>query len=56
MRGRVRLDRIVIDRDVVVPDGLVVGEDAELHASRLRCADRFMCLITQQMVDRMATT
>ena len=47
----VRLKGVVIDRGVVIPDGLVVGEDAELDASRFRRTDRGVCLITQPMID-----
>jgi glucose-1-phosphate adenylyltransferase len=48
----VRLNKVVIDRGVVIPDGLVVGEDAELDASRFRRTDKGVCLITQPMIDR----
>jgi glucose-1-phosphate adenylyltransferase len=47
----VRIKGVVIDRGVVIPDGLVVGEDAELDASRFRRTDRGVCLITQPMID-----
>lgn len=47
----VRLRRVVIDRGVVIPDGLVVGEDPVLDASRFRRTDRGVCLITQPMID-----
>jgi glucose-1-phosphate adenylyltransferase len=49
----VRLNKVVIDRGVVIPDGLVVGEDAALDASRFRRTDRGVCLITQPMIDRL---
>ena len=42
----------MIDRSVVIPDGLVVGEDPELDASRFRRTARGVCLITQPMIDR----
>ena len=32
----VRLNKAVIDADVFIPDGLVVGEDPELDAQRFR--------------------
>jgi glucose-1-phosphate adenylyltransferase len=48
----VRLKKVVIDRGVDIPDGLVVGEDAELDASRFRRTDKGVCLITQPMIDR----
>ena len=46
-----RLSRVVIDRGVVIPDHLVVGEDAEHDAARFRRSDRGICLITQPMID-----
>jgi glucose-1-phosphate adenylyltransferase len=51
----VRLKKVVIDRGVVIPDGLVVGEDAGLDASRFRRTDRGVCLITQPMIDGLRT-
>jgi glucose-1-phosphate adenylyltransferase len=50
---KVRLQRVVIDRGVQIPDGLVVGEDPDLDASRFRRTDRGVCLITQPMIDRL---
>ena len=47
----VRLKKVVIDRGVVIPDGMVVGEDAALDASRFRRTERGVCLITQPMID-----
>ena len=49
----VRLKKVVIDRGVVIPDGLVVGVDAALDASRFRRTENGVCLITQPMVDRL---
>ncbi len=49
-----RLDRVVVDRGVRIPPGLVVGEDAELDARRFRRTDRGVCLVTQAMIDRIA--
>jgi len=51
----VRLKKVVIDRGVDIPDGLVVGEDPELDASRFRRTERGVCLITQPMIDRLRT-
>ena len=50
----VRLRRVVIDRSVEIPDGLVVGEDPEHDAARFRRTDRGVCLITQPMIDRLS--
>ncbi|MCB1457481.1 MAG: glucose-1-phosphate adenylyltransferase [Nitratireductor sp.] len=46
-----RLSRVVIDRGVKIPAGLVVGEDPELDASRFRRTENGICLITQKMLD-----
>jgi glucose-1-phosphate adenylyltransferase len=51
---RARLKRVVIDRGVKIPDGLVVGDDAELDAKRFRRTESGICLITQPMIDRLA--
>jgi len=48
-----RLRRVVLDRDVIIPEGLVVGEDPELDAKRFRRTDKGICLITQAMIDRL---
>lgn len=50
---RARLRRVVVDRGVRIPAGLVVGEDPELDAARFRRTDRGVCLITQPMIDRL---
>ncbi|MGH8123457.1 MAG: glucose-1-phosphate adenylyltransferase [Rudaea sp.] len=49
----VHLDKVVVDRGVEIPPGLVVGEDAELDARRFRRTDQGVCLITQPMIDRL---
>ena len=46
-----RLTNVVIDRDVVIPEGLVVGEDAELDAKRFRRTENGVCLITSTMIE-----
>jgi glucose-1-phosphate adenylyltransferase len=51
-----RLTNVIVDRGVRLPDGLVVGEDPDLDASRFRRTDRGICLITQPMIDRLSTT
>ncbi len=48
-----RLTNVVIDRGVVVPEGLVVGEDPKLDAARFRRTDNGICLITQPMIDKL---
>ena len=49
-----RLRRVVLDRGVIIPDGLVVGEDPDLDGRRFRRTDKGICLITQPMIDRLA--
>ena len=46
-----RLSNVVVERGVRIPEGLVVGEDPALDASRFRRTERGVCLITQTMVD-----
>jgi glucose-1-phosphate adenylyltransferase len=48
-----RLKRVVIDRGVMIPDGLVVGEDPVEDARRFRRTENGVCLITQSMLDRL---
>jgi len=48
-----RLKNAVIDRGVVIPNGLVVGEDPGLDALRFRRSDNGICLITQPMIDKL---
>ncbi len=48
------LKRVVLDRGVVIPEGLVVGEDPDLDARRFRRTESGICLITQPMIDRLA--
>jgi glucose-1-phosphate adenylyltransferase len=50
---KARLRKVVIDHGVRIPEGLVVGEDPELDAKRFRRSEGGVCLITQQMVDRL---
>jgi glucose-1-phosphate adenylyltransferase len=47
------LKKVVIDSDIVIPEGLVVGEDPELDAKRFRRTESGICLITQPMLDRL---
>jgi glucose-1-phosphate adenylyltransferase len=49
-----RLNNVVIDRGVQIPDGLVVGEDPETDARRFRRTEQGICLITQPMIDRLS--
>ncbi|ADP70402.1 glucose-1-phosphate adenylyltransferase [Rhodomicrobium vannielii ATCC 17100] len=47
------LRNVVIDANVRIPEGLVVGEDPEEDALRFRRTERGICLITQPMIDRL---
>ncbi len=51
---KARLKNVVIDRGVVIPEGLVVGEDATEDAKWFRRTDGGIVLITQDMLDRRA--
>ena len=48
-----QLKRVVLDRGVKIPAGLVVGEDPVLDAKRFRRSDKGVCLITQPMIDKL---
>jgi glucose-1-phosphate adenylyltransferase len=50
-----RLSNVVIDRGVRIPKGLVVGDDPKLDAKRFRRTESGVCLITQQMIDQLAS-
>lgn len=50
-----RLRNVVIDRGVRIPEGLVVGEDPEFDGKRFRTTENGITLITQSMIDRLAT-
>ena len=49
-----RLRKVVIDRGVVIPEGLIVGEDPAEDARWFRVTERGVTLITQDMLDRRA--
>ena len=46
-----RLKKVIVDSGVVIPDGLVVGEDPEEDAARFRRTEGGVTLITQPMLD-----
>jgi glucose-1-phosphate adenylyltransferase len=50
---KARLKRVVIDHGVRIPEGLVVGDDPVLDAKRFRVSEKGICLITQEMIDRL---
>jgi len=45
--------RAIIDRGVVIPEGLVVGEDPEADAARFHRTPQGITLITRDMIDRL---
>jgi len=45
-----KLSKVVIDRGCVIPDGLVVGEDAELDARRFFRTSSGVVLVTKEML------
>ncbi|MEM1364610.1 MAG: glucose-1-phosphate adenylyltransferase, partial [Pseudomonadota bacterium] len=51
-----RLRRVVIDTDVRIPEGLVVGEDPKEDAKWFRVTERGTTLITQNMLDKRAAS
>jgi glucose-1-phosphate adenylyltransferase len=48
-----QLTNVVIDHGVVIPEGLIVGEDPVLDAKRFRRSEGGICLITQPMIDKL---
>jgi len=48
-----RLRNVIIDRGVVIPENLVVGEDPDADAKRFRRTEHGISLITQPMIDRL---
>jgi len=51
-----RLRRVVIDSGVIIPEGLVVGEDPNDDKKWFRVTDRGTTLITQTMLDKRAAS
>lgn len=51
-----RLNKVVVDRGVVIPEGTVVGEDPAEDARRFECTANGITLITQAMIERCAQT
>ena len=49
----VRLNKVVIDSEVSIPDGLVVGEDPVLDAKRFRRTESGVTLITGPMIEKL---
>ena len=49
-----RVSRVVIDRGCEIPDGMVIGEDAEADAQRFYRTDNGITLVTREMLERLA--
>ncbi len=48
-----RLNNVIVDRGVVISDGLQVGEDPVQDAKRFRRTAQGVTLITQAMLDKL---
>jgi glucose-1-phosphate adenylyltransferase len=48
------LRKVVIDRGVVIPEGLVIGQDPDLDGKRFRRTANGVCLITKPMIDKLS--
>jgi glucose-1-phosphate adenylyltransferase len=51
---KAQLKNCVIDRGVIIPEGLVIGEDADEDAKWFRRSEGGIVLITQDMLDARA--
>jgi len=51
---RARLTRVIVDRGCVIPDGMVIGEDAEEDAQRFHRSEQGITLVTRDMVAKLA--
>jgi len=50
---RARLTRVVVDRDCMIPDDLVVGEDPEADAARFYRTESGITLVTRDMLRKL---
>ncbi len=48
-----RLRRVIIDSGVRIPEGMVIGEDPVLDASRFRVSEKGVVLVTRDMMARL---
>ncbi|MBE0549806.1 MAG: glucose-1-phosphate adenylyltransferase [Rubrivivax sp.] len=48
-----RLTRVVVDRDCVIPDGMVIGEDAATDVRHFHRTDSGITLVTRDMLRRL---
>jgi glucose-1-phosphate adenylyltransferase len=49
----VRLNRVVVDRGCTIPDGMVIGEDADADAQRFYRTENGITLVTRGMLARL---
>ena len=49
----VRLNRVIVDSGVRIPEGMVIGEDPELDARRFRVSEGGVVLVTRDMMARL---
>ena len=50
---RARLNRVVVDRDCVIPDGMVIGDDPAADAQRFYRTESGITLVTREMLRRL---
>ncbi len=48
-----RLTRVVVDRGCQIPDGMVIGEDAEADAARFYRSENGITLVTREMLAKL---
>jgi glucose-1-phosphate adenylyltransferase len=46
-----RLTRVIVDRSCTIPDGMVIGEDAEEDTRRFFRTDSGITLVTREMME-----
>jgi glucose-1-phosphate adenylyltransferase len=49
-----RLTRVVVDRGCQIPDGMVIGENADDDAARFYRSEQGITLVTREMLERLA--
>ena len=52
----VRITRAVVDRGCTIPDGMVIGEDAEADARRFYRSENGITLVTPSMLEKLKDT
>jgi glucose-1-phosphate adenylyltransferase len=48
-----RLNKVIVDRACVIPDGMVIGEDASLDARRFYRSEGGVTLVTREMLGKL---